>query len=479
MYTRLILLASALLALAGCASTAPHSAKTPANCPANTMASKQVAAPLPVRFDEGRSLSADDLRADFDTWMDGLKRYHPDLAVRAEMAEFARVRDQIRHAIRGPMSQREAYLLFARLETTFNDAHNGIRMPDTIQAWLDSGHAIFPLNVEIGANLQLRVRQIPQGAEGFGIAAGDRIVSINGQTSASVVSRLMEITGSDTLESRAAILTRRFQRRFLQVWGDTGNYALEFERKNGCRYQALLPGARTLLPGMQNEPAASEIFQYSMRDDGIAYLKVSEFFGPYRAQLAAFAKTAFTDIRAKQARALIIDVRENGGGDDPLWQESLMEYITDKTYTHVGSFAVKVNEDNADPGDVIGEVQRKVNKKRFTPSANQPLRFKGPVYLLSGPFSYSATVQFLVAAQDFGIAKIAGDGTGALSCQTGKIKFMKLPKTGLNAFTPIIAFTRPSGKGCAQPIVPDVRIDHSNVDPQDAVEQLARKIRGE
>jgi hypothetical protein len=35
---------------------------------------------------------------------------------------------------------------------------------------------------------------------------------------------------------------------------------------------------------------------------------------------------------------LIIDVRENGGGDDPLCQESLMEYLPDKPYSELSSY---------------------------------------------------------------------------------------------------------------------------------------------
>jgi hypothetical protein len=104
--------------------------------------------------------------------------------------------------------------------------------------------------------------------------------------------------------------------------------------------------------------------------------------------------------------------------------------------------------------------------KRFTPPADDPFRFVGPVYILDGPYSYSAAIQFIVTAQDFGLAKIAGEETAALSCQTGQVKHIDLPWTGLSASTPIIAYTRPSGHDCKRGVLPDVAIAINELNPR-------------
>lgn len=173
---------------------------------------------------------------------------------------------------------------------------------------------------------------------------------------------------------------------------------------------------------------------------------------------------------------MIIDVRENGGGDDPLWEQDLVNHFTTKPYVQLSHYVTRITKDNADPGDVIGTVKSADYDKRFTPPAIDPVRFDGPVYILDGPYSYSATIQFLVAAQDFGLAKIAGEETAAFSCSTGQVKHIDLPWTGLSAATPIIAYTRPSGRGCKRGIIPDVPIAIDEMDPDETLNALAAWI---
>ncbi|HEY3637597.1 MAG TPA: S41 family peptidase, partial [Rhizomicrobium sp.] len=115
--------------------------------------------------------------------------------------------------------------------------------------------------------------------------------------------------------------------------------------------------------------------------------------------------------------------------------------------------------------------------KKFVPPANDPVRYNGPVYILDGPASYSSTIQFLVAVQDFKLAKIAGEETAALSCQTGQVKHIDTPWTGLSASTPIIAYTRPSGRGCKRGVIPDVPIAIDEVQPKNTLDALVSWIK--
>lgn len=460
--------------LAACGSAAPRPVGPRCEAPAPGPARAAVREPVLV---SGPLLAADDIRADFAGWMSQLAELHPDLSLRTDMPAFERTRAEIQAAITGPMTQRDAWLLFARLNPALRDGHAGVQMPKRdalVQAHLDAGGRLFPFTVHLGGDGRLRVRD--SGAEASGVARGDRIVAINGRSADQIVRELMAITGGDSLAFRHELLARRFQIYYLLAYGDTHDYAITIESRDGCPREVSVPGAAVFPASRPLEIRAAEAFTYKILDGGVGYFKAGDFGPEYTDALATTAKQAFAAFKASGIRALIIDVRDNGGGDDPLWQQHLMEYITTKTYTHVGRFAVRVNKDNADPGDVIGEVQRKENKRRFTPSPDNPLRFAGPVYLLASAFSYSSTIQFLVAAQDFGIARIAGRETGGLSCQTGQVKRMAMPRTGLQAVTPVIAFIRPSGTGCQRGVVPDVALDDDGLDPDRAPALLARQI---
>lgn len=65
-----------------------------------------------------------------------------------------------------------------------------------------------------------------------------------------------------------------------------------------------------------------------------------------------------------------------------------------------------------------------------------------------------------------------------MSCQTGKVTALAMPRTGLNAYAPVAAFIRPSGRGCERGVIPDLALDDDGLDPARAPAMLARQIAG-
>lgn len=98
----------------------------------------------------------------------------------------------------------------------------------------------------------------------------------------------------------------------------------------------------------------------------IGYLRIDSFDPDQKAALNKVTQTAFAAFKEKGVRALIIDVRENGGGDDPLWQQDVLNHFTTEPYVQLSHYMIRVTKDNADPGDVIGTVQSADYNKRFT-----------------------------------------------------------------------------------------------------------------
>jgi len=426
-----------------------------------------------ARFEEGPTISQADLVADFDAWLSGMRALNPDISIRAEVRSMDEEAARIRRTLSGPMKRRQAWKQFSLLNPYLKDGHSGIYMPDyrdALEAHIAAGGRIVPIEVRFAADQSLRVLVAP-GIQG--VKPGDRVISINGYSAKQLAAAMLERSPGDTLAFRRAWVERRFAALYWFLYGDTGHYELAAESvQSGCRLQVRLAGATMLPEALQSKPKAQDLFDWRILPGEIGYLRVDTFDPGQSDALANVAKTAFTQFKQRGIRALIIDVRENGGGDDPLWQQSLMEYITEKPYSQLSRYTVRVTKDNASPGDVIGDVQRAEYTKRFMPTPVNPIRFDGPVYILAGPYSYSATIQFIVAAQDFGIAKIAGEETAALSCQTGQVRRVEQAKTGLAAFTPIIAYTRPSGQGCERGVIPDVPITINEVTPDETLNSL-------
>jgi hypothetical protein len=427
-----------------------------------------------ARFEDGPTITQADLVADFDAWTSGMRALNPDISIRADVPSLNEQAARIRRSLTGPMTRRQAWTQFARLNPYLKDGHNGIYMPDyrdALEAHIAAGGRIVPIEVRFAADQSLRVFAVAPDIQD--IKPGDRVISVNGHSAKQLVAAMLERSSGDTLASRRAWLERRFAALYWFLYGDTGHYDLAAESAHsGCRLQVRLPGAMTLPEALQPKPKSQDLFDWRVLPGDIGYLRVDSFDPGQSDVLANVAKTAFTQFKQRGIQALIIDVRENGGGDDPLWQQSLMEYITGKPYAQLSHYVQRVTKEHADPGDVVGDLRRGDYTDRFKPKPDEPIRFDGPVYILAGPYSYSATIQFIVAAQDFGIAKIAGEETAALSCQTGQSHGIELAKTGLAAFTPTIAYTRPSGHGCERGVIPDVPITINEVTPDETLNSL-------
>ena len=429
-----------------------------------------------ARFYESAEIAAPDLVSDFDGWLAQMQSTNPDLSIRAEMKEIDRQAARIRAALTRPMNQREAWLAFARMNPFLRDGHNGVLMPGyraKLEAHLQAGGRVLPFEVRFAPDKTLRVF-LRAGQE---LRAGDELVGINGRSAREIADAMLALTPGDTLEHRRAWVARRFQALYWLIHGDTGEYDVTVASERARVRRLRLAGGTAIAPELRSNPDSRQLFESRIIDNDIGYFRADSFEGGHEEALAALSQAAFAEFMAHEVKALIIDVRENGGGDDPPWQRHIMENITAKPYAQLSSYAQRITKENADPGEIVGQVQRATYTKRFTPNPHSPIRFSGPVYILVGPYSYSAAVQFAVAAQDYGVAKIAGEESAALSCQTGQTRPIPMPKTSLNAFTPLIAYTRPSGHGCSRGVIPDVAVPIDEIRPEQTLSALVKRIR--
>jgi C-terminal processing protease CtpA/Prc len=431
----------------------------------------------PARFEDGPTIATSALVADFDAWMSGMRALNPDLSIRANLQELNEEAARIRAELTRPMSRREAWQHFAKLNPYLRDGHAGVQMPayrEALEAHLKSGGHIVPIDVRFAPDGSLRVLKVASGEAA--IKPGDRVLAINGHDTAQMVAAMMPVSISDTPRSQRGWLEHRFAMLYWYLFGDTGQYDVDVQPAAGCPHRVTTMGGTTLPEVLRSQNTAEELFDWRILRGNIGYLRTDGFHGDLKDAFAAFTRTAFAAFKDSKVRALIIDVRENDGGDDPLWQQDLVNHFTTKPYVQLSHYVTRITNANADPGDVIGAIKSEDYAKRFTPPPDDPIRFEGPVYILDGAYSYSAAIQFIVAAQDFGLAKIAGEETAALSCQTGQVKRIELPWTGLSASTPIIAYTRPSGHGCERGVLPDVAIAINEVQPDEALNALVAWI---
>ncbi len=401
----------------------PTPIPTPTQAPAPSPAAPPVLGSYP-------ELSPDAMRADLDELFHRLETTHPNLYAHLSSAEAATARQYLAQELSRPLSILRYYEKVAELVSAFGDYHLDVLLPPETTAVFAEHELFFPLWVEFQdgrALVTMNPAAIP------GVPVGTELLAINGTAVADIQARLPRLSANGI----------SFAPGLWFLFGSVPDYQVE----------ARLPGAETAvaltIPGLPTQQLAAAdgappapIDYTTLPGGNIGLLTVANFSD----NLAAGLKAAFTQIQADGVENLIIDVRANPGGTY-VQVDALMRYLTDRPYRHCAySYTAPPPGLAATPTPVECDERR--------PFAT-PLLFRGQVYLLIGPDSYSNAANFAAILQDYGLAELVGAETPTLASCGSVYSPAVLPRTGLLLVCPTVCFVRPSGVQSDRGVIPD------------------------
>lgn len=143
-----------------------------------------------------------------------------------------------------------------------------------------------------------------------------------------------------------------------------------------------------------------------MLDGGVAYLDLAYFSGHPDSAAAIDAAMA----RLAGARALILDLRENGGGGEPALKR-LMGHLAPEPMALEEIHMRRCAPDPADPEGCIQDGSRDVEIRRADTVAH-PTFPTQPIYVLTSGRSFSAAEAVAYDLQAAGRATVVGEATG-------------------------------------------------------------------
>ncbi len=190
-----------------------------------------------------------------------------------------------------------------------------------------------------------------------------------------------------------------------------------------------------------------------------------------------FLSNMFKDLGNKKINTLIIDIRDNEGGNSDLGDE-LLKYLVSVPFTQYEKTLMKYSEiskntfkkyPNIDK-DYLSSYLNKKNgtidtidkSKNLTEPFNTEKRYSGKVFLLINSLTYSSAADFAQAFKYYKIGRIIGDETGGQIISPGEPVNTKLPNSKLD-FT--ISSSRDYDIGAKENdwhgVIPDVKINAS------------------
>jgi hypothetical protein len=310
-----------------------------------------------------------------------------------------------------------------------------------------------------------------------GVLQGDRLLGLDGRDADALLVEWARDVSHDTDAGRRAAVARRF-RVHMALHGFDAPYRVTVESDGALRRDVTIQGepvnylwqgrptptppassvqAAASAPPATTDVLATPFFRYRIIPPGVAYMDFFTIFDGLDtvSHFEKAVETMFTRVASDKPRVLIIDVRENGGGEDSA-ANALLRHITQKPFRLLASLQVKRSDEARDfinsmirapfrwmglpllsselrgyylgpAGSLSAPLEREVRAhKRAEPF------FAGPVCVLTGPHTYSAAVDFADAVKTYGLATIVGEETGGQPNQFGNDFPFLLPRSRLS-----------------------------------------------
>jgi hypothetical protein len=213
--------------------------------------------------------------------------------------------------------------------------------------------------------------------------------------------------------------------------------------------------------------ANSAAYTFSIKNNKVGYLDFVSMSGDHR-QFAKYLDSCFSQMASKKIKTFVVDLRKNTGGNSILG-ELLLSYITNKQFSMMGGRYWKISQHYKDylrhGGDTSSQYLQQANGSIWQLGScgarEQRFRvdsiFKGVVYIITGPFTYSSANMLADAVKQFRLATLIGQPTGESTNDFGEVYNVELPNTKLKVQ---VTTSFDIGADCKKdhrlPVIPDV-----------------------
>ncbi len=188
-----------------------------------------------------------------------------------------------------------------------------------------------------------------------------------------------------------------------------------------------------------------------------------------------FCSEAFKEIHEREVSNLIIDIRNNPGGDNKS-AETFIEFLTDKPYQLFEEVQAKLSRQFCSRygAQVSDELTGSIFTKKvpLTQPGPNPLRFKGQTFVLIGIRSTSTTTAFAAAVKHFGIGKVVGQEPAEPLTVYGHAFDFTLPNSGLKAVSACGVYVCAGSKSDARGVLPDYEVKQKPEDTAKGVDTV-------
>lgn len=363
----------------------------------------QVALPAQSQSELSKPIAPGLLRQDFSALRDTLQKIHAGLYRYKSKAEMDRLFDRCFRQLDHPMSEMAYFAIISELISGIEDGHTECFLPKDFIGQFKTQVRLFPVQPRfIG-----RKAYVPCDTKDF--PAGTEILSIDHRSMGTIRKQLFKHLSSDgSIQTEKQVKINDghdpFSYLYAVVYGEQAEFVVKYRTKAGVT--AVKTIAADYFKNMECPPPGRVIpnryLELVYQPGNVAVMTIRTFANEYLAgtkeNLAEFLAASFKELEDKKVDKLIIDLRENGGGDDSNGA-LLYSYLTDQPFAYYASLSSTTKTIKDHPYLVALQQPQKVN-------------YKGKVLFLTSGKSFSGAAEFSSIAKTNNRGDFVGEETG-------------------------------------------------------------------
>jgi hypothetical protein len=436
------------------------------------------------------TLTAEAMRDDLRILRAALEDAHPALSRFTPKQELDKLFDAAAARLDGPLSAAQFYRIAAPVVVAVRCGHTRLYPPDAVTASFDREGRWLPFDFAV-IDGRLYIHRDYEDAEER--RAGAELLSLNGVPARQVLERVAGVWSHD-----GDIETSRHWRmglgralpRLLSVAADIGA-PFRFEYRKGAAGRRLTgesPGMlRTDIGKRQRERHPEDLKPESAAsamwiDDGrLALVQMASLTGISDEEIPRpmpkFVAETFAELDRRKSAALVLDLRNNGGGDNEL-AKTMLAHLLDEPFEFYREITLRgVRFDfqrfATPPGPVPERLVTRRDDGRYDLTGHpnwgtqQPRapHFAGKVFLIvnGGTFSSAAELASLLADRKRAVVIGEETGGGWDGNNSGFMPRVTLPGSKVVLQLPLVAF-RLAVRGARDPrrgVMPDHAVKYS------------------
>ncbi|MBT3751272.1 MAG: hypothetical protein HOG34_20010 [Bacteroidetes bacterium] len=420
---------------------------------------------------------------DYDFMLKTLEETHPNLYAYIPKTEFLNKTDELRKSINRPLSKPEFYKVLLKTISLVKQGHTMVFGDPGFGVFLKEGGLSFPFTIKYDEGHIFIDENFSANKT---ISKGTELIAINRIPVSQIISDLTPYLRVRLNGFIGSTLEFNWARYLWLIYGFDKTFTISY----------ILPTEDIIrtesIEGVNKEPRkkkysyTDKINLHIDRSKKLAIMNINTFefdFEVYDSLLY----NSFKSIKENKIENLIIDVRENRGGNGNLLP-TLINYLTDKPYIISSSSQIKTSEatricytthpvlvhaieqarkaeKNSEdflrlvdcflekPAGTITEFP----KEEVFPTDNEN-RFLGNLYVLTSHNTYSAGTIFSAVIKDNNIGNIVGEETSDNPTIYACIMLFELPNTKINIQNSTQYCLRPAGYDDQHGVIPDFRV---------------------